>query len=45
MSTLEQSLSQLIQEGVVSEDDAVARSLYPQGHRDPPAVHRRRVGG
>ncbi|GAA3523209.1 type IV pilus twitching motility protein PilT [Nocardioides daeguensis] len=30
MLTLEKSLSQLIQQGVVSEDEAVARSLYPQ---------------
>ena len=30
MVTLEQSLSRLIQDGVVSEADAVARSLYPQ---------------
>jgi twitching motility protein PilT len=30
MLTLEQSLSRLIQDGVVTEADAVARSLYPQ---------------
>ncbi|MFC7495972.1 MULTISPECIES: type IV pilus twitching motility protein PilT [unclassified Nocardioides] len=30
MITLEQSLSNLIQQGVVTEADAVARSLYPQ---------------
>ncbi|TWG96437.1 twitching motility protein PilT [Nocardioides sp. J9] len=30
MITLEQSLSRLIQEGVVSEEEAVARSLYPK---------------
>jgi twitching motility protein PilT len=30
MVTLEQSLSLLVQEGVVSEADAAARSLYPQ---------------
>ena len=30
MNTLEQSLSQLVQQGVVSLDDAVARSLYPK---------------
>jgi twitching motility protein PilT len=30
MLTLEQSLSRLIQDGVVAEADAVARSLYPQ---------------
>ena len=30
MVTLEQSLSRLIQDGVVSEADAVARSLYPK---------------
>ncbi len=29
MVTLEQSLSVLVQEGVVTLDDAVARSLYP----------------
>ncbi|AIY19835.2 type IV pilus twitching motility protein PilT [Pimelobacter simplex] len=30
MVTLEQSLSQLIQAGIVTEQDAVARSLYPK---------------
>ncbi len=30
MVTLEQSLSRLVQDGVVTEADAVARSLYPQ---------------
>ena len=30
MVTLEQSLSRLIQEGVVTEDEAAARSLYPK---------------
>ena len=30
MVTLEQSLSRLVQDGVVSEADAVARSLFPQ---------------
>jgi twitching motility protein PilT len=30
MLTLEQSLSSLVQTGVVSYDDAVARSLYPK---------------
>ncbi|HEX5088235.1 MAG TPA: PilT/PilU family type 4a pilus ATPase [Nocardioides sp.] len=30
MNTLEHSLSQLVQDGVVSLDDAVARSLYPK---------------
>jgi twitching motility protein PilT len=30
MVTLEQSLSELVQEGVVTEADAIARSLYPQ---------------
>src|SRR5215204_4651742 len=30
MVTLEQSLSALIQDGVVSESDAIARSLYPK---------------
>src|SRR5262245_61037022 len=30
MITLEQSLSHLVQQGVVTEPDAVARSLYPQ---------------
>ena len=30
MVTLEQSLSHLVQDGVVTEADAVARSLYPQ---------------
>jgi twitching motility protein PilT len=30
MVTLEQSLSRLIQDGVVTEDDAVVRSLYPK---------------
>ncbi len=30
MSTLEQSLSALVQDGVISEDDAIARSLFPK---------------
>ncbi|QYJ04588.1 type IV pilus twitching motility protein PilT [Nocardioides panacisoli] len=30
MVTLEQSLSQLVQQGVISEEDAVARSLHPR---------------
>ena len=30
MVTLEQSLSRLIQDGIVTEDDAVVRSLYPK---------------
>jgi twitching motility protein PilT len=30
MNTLEHSLSHLVQRGVVSLDDAVARSLYPK---------------
>jgi twitching motility protein PilT len=30
MVTLEQSLSQLVQRGIVTEDDALARSLYPK---------------
>jgi twitching motility protein PilT len=30
MVTLEQSLSQLIQDGIVAENDAIARSLYPK---------------
>jgi twitching motility protein PilT len=30
MSTLEHSLSQLVQQGVVGLDEAVARSLYPK---------------
>jgi twitching motility protein PilT len=30
MVTLEQSLSALVQQGVVSLDDALARSLYPK---------------
>jgi twitching motility protein PilT len=30
MNTLEHSLSHLVQHGVVSLDDAVARSLYPK---------------
>ena len=30
MNTLEHSLSQLVQQGVVSLDDAIARSLYPK---------------
>lgn len=30
MVTLEQSLSRLVQDGVVTEADAAARSLYPQ---------------
>lgn len=30
MCTLEQSLSSLVQAGVVTEDDAIARSLYPK---------------
>ena len=31
----------LVQAGVVTYDDAVARSLYPQGHRDPAAARGR----
>jgi twitching motility protein PilT len=30
MITLEQSLSTLVQEGIVTEEDAIARSLYPK---------------
>ncbi|MGN6252203.1 MAG: type IV pilus twitching motility protein PilT [Marmoricola sp.] len=30
MNTLEHSLSRLVQDGVVAEEDAIARSLYPQ---------------
>jgi twitching motility protein PilT len=30
MITLEQSLSRLIQDGIVSEEEAAARSLYPK---------------
>ncbi len=30
MVTLEQSLSQLVQQGIVTHEDALARSLYPQ---------------
>jgi twitching motility protein PilT len=30
MVTFEQSLSELVQAGVVTYDDAVARSLYPK---------------
>ena len=30
MVTLEESLSRLIQDGIVTEDDAVVRSLYPK---------------
>jgi twitching motility protein PilT len=38
MVTLEQSLSRLIQDGVVSEADAVARSLYPQAIETRPRL-------
>ena len=38
MVTLEQSLSVLIQDGVVSESDAVARSLYPQDIEPRPRI-------
>jgi twitching motility protein PilT len=30
MNTLEHSLSRLVQDGVVAEEDAIARSLYPK---------------
>ena len=36
MNTLEHSLSHLVQQGVVSLDDAVARSLYPKDIEDRP---------
>jgi twitching motility protein PilT len=38
MVTLEQSLSVLIQNGVVSESDAIARSLYPQDIETRPRI-------
>jgi twitching motility protein PilT len=38
MVSLEQSLSRLIQDGVVSEADAVARSLYPQAIETRPRL-------
>jgi twitching motility protein PilT len=38
MLTLEQSLSVLIQDGVVTEADAVARSLYPQHIESRPRI-------
>jgi len=38
MVTLEQSLSALIQDGVVSESDAIARSLYPQDIETRPRI-------
>ena len=38
MVTLEQSLSQLVQDGVVTELDAIARSLYPQDIESRPHV-------
>jgi twitching motility protein PilT len=38
MVTLEQSLSVLIQDGVVTESDAVARSLYPQDIETRPRI-------
>jgi twitching motility protein PilT len=38
MVTLEQSLSVLVQDGVVSEADAVARSLYPQDIETRPRI-------
>ena len=38
MVTLEQSLSALVQDGVVSETDAVARSLYPQDIETRPRI-------
>ena len=41
MITFEQSLSGLVQAGLITYDDAVARSLYPQGHRTrAPAANR-----
>jgi twitching motility protein PilT len=40
MVTLEQSLSQLVQQGLVSEEDARSRSLYP---KDIETVARPRV--
>jgi twitching motility protein PilT len=36
--TLEQSLSTLVQDGVVSYEDAVARSLYPKDVEAQPRV-------
>jgi twitching motility protein PilT len=38
MVTFEQSLSELVQAGVISLDDAVARSLYPRDIEDRPRL-------
>jgi twitching motility protein PilT len=38
MVTLEQSLSMLVQEGLVSEEEAIARSLYPKDIESRPRV-------
>ena len=38
MVTLEQSLSMLIQDGAVTESDAVARSLYPKDIESRPRL-------
>jgi twitching motility protein PilT len=38
MVTLEQSLSILIQDGVIAESDAIARSLYPQDIESRPRI-------
>ncbi|MFL6059627.1 MAG: type IV pilus twitching motility protein PilT [Marmoricola sp.] len=38
MVTLEQSLSVLVQQGIVSEEDAVARSLYPKDIESRPRM-------
>ena len=44
MITLEQSLSRLIQEGVVSEEEAAARSLYPKDIESRPRYSAAMVG-
>jgi twitching motility protein PilT len=44
MQTMERSLSQLVEERVISYDDAVARSMFPAEVAPPPSTEKKKKG-